>query len=399
MTESDSNGSKIPVSDAACHRCGRYIGPVSRCPHCGAAVRQRMSLRVFRWAAVLLATLGLALLYVMSITRAVPRVEIGSISNTMNFAYVNLEGVAPQSARVYRRGDIVSSVGFTLDDGSGRIPVRAFGRRAQELADSGRLPQAGDRVSLDGSLNVSAEETTIYLQVPESLVILERRRIESAPLGEISRAQIGELVDVNAVAQSVTPPANERQPWLIELADDSGSLPLVVWPRAFEFIADRDSIAAGAGLELRAEVSEYRDELRLELKRGEDLRVVQPGMGQPAIAAGAGFDETVESAADSVRIEELAPTDEGRLVSIVGSIGRAVKMKGGSCHMLYQGDEKIKMVLWDSQFSDDMRTRLRSRVELVATGRLNLYDSELELVPRGEYDIKIMAPPDGQEEE
>ncbi|MCX7009342.1 MAG: hypothetical protein NTY53_19200, partial [Kiritimatiellaeota bacterium] len=60
----DEQGKPVAESNAqeiTCPKCGRYVGPRTRCPHCGTRQPQRVSLRVLRIAAVLLATVGLFL--------------------------------------------------------------------------------------------------------------------------------------------------------------------------------------------------------------------------------------------------------------------------------------------------------------------------------------------------
>jgi len=70
-----------------CPQCGRYVGPLTRCPHCGARQPQRISLRALRVAAVFLATIGFGMLWLMAIHREIPLVKISAIQPTQPAFY------------------------------------------------------------------------------------------------------------------------------------------------------------------------------------------------------------------------------------------------------------------------------------------------------------------------
>lgn len=389
MTGNSPSGQEHQPDDSVCRSCGRFVGPATRCKYCGAPIRQRISLRFFRWAAVLLATIGLAILYVMSIMRDVPHLDIGAISNTMNFAYINVVGQVPQSARVYRSGDIVSSVGFTLDDGTGRIPVRAYGKRARELVESGRLPRAGDRISMDGSLNVSAEDAKIYLQVPESLEILERKEIERLSLAEVNADRVGELVEVSGRIAAVDEPGSSRRPWLIALEDDSGGLELVIWDNVYQYLSNPDRLREGAMVALRGEVSEYKGQLRVELKRADALEFkdIAPAANSEDASA------PEKKSSETTPLSELDQSLEGELVTVEGRLGEPVSIKGGVFYRLYDESGRIKVVLWDNRVLGGAREQVGRGANVRVTGTVDIYKDKLEIVPRGEFDIDVLQGP------
>src|SRR4029079_856342 len=79
-------------SGATCPSCGRFVGPLEKCPHCGADVKKRLPLKYLRVACLLLALTGIGiLLYVVS-GASVPSTKIGNVGATMNYAYVRLVG-------------------------------------------------------------------------------------------------------------------------------------------------------------------------------------------------------------------------------------------------------------------------------------------------------------------
>jgi hypothetical protein len=95
---------------------------------------------------VLLATVGLALLWTASQRRDLPLVQVADIQPTMNFAYVRIQGRVVSDARVFQEGGRVNSLRFSVDDGTGELDVRALRDHARVLADSDRVPQGGDRI-------------------------------------------------------------------------------------------------------------------------------------------------------------------------------------------------------------------------------------------------------------
>ena len=76
-------GHETQSDEMACPKCGRFVGAATKCPYCGAKVEKRMSLVALRWAAVLLSTVGLVLLWLMARTREPELVRIGDIEATL----------------------------------------------------------------------------------------------------------------------------------------------------------------------------------------------------------------------------------------------------------------------------------------------------------------------------
>jgi hypothetical protein len=140
-----------------CPSCERFIGPADLCPYCGAESARNPLFRLLRLAALALAVLGLAFLYLMSVHKDTPRIAIGDISPFMNFASVRVKGAVERTPYTSRRDGKVDYIFFTLDDGSGQLRVAAERRVARELADRGLIPAAGERVEVSGSLGVSAD--------------------------------------------------------------------------------------------------------------------------------------------------------------------------------------------------------------------------------------------------
>lgn len=152
-----------------CPSCDRYIGPSGICPYCNASATKSPMLRTIRVTAILLATAGLALLYAAARHSSPPLVRISEITPVMNFAHIRVVGTI--NRKTYISTDR-AYVGFTVDDGSGHLRVAAYRDVARALVEEARLPTAGDRVEVRGSLSVTAEdEPKLYLKAADHLMI------------------------------------------------------------------------------------------------------------------------------------------------------------------------------------------------------------------------------------
>ena len=64
---------------SSCPSCGRYVGPHEACPYCGARLAGRTPIRAVKIAAILLATVGLAILWFAATRAEVPLIQIGQM--------------------------------------------------------------------------------------------------------------------------------------------------------------------------------------------------------------------------------------------------------------------------------------------------------------------------------
>jgi hypothetical protein len=169
MDKGDSRG---PAAlEGLCPGCERFIGPADVCPYCGADAFKRPGLRFLRRAALLLALLGLAFLYLAAGRRELPLVRIADITPLMNYASVRVAGAAVGKPYVSRRNGAADYAAFTLDDGSGRLRVTADGATARALVERRLLPDSGSRAAVSGRLSVSADGgAKLRLQSADQLV-------------------------------------------------------------------------------------------------------------------------------------------------------------------------------------------------------------------------------------
>lgn len=271
MTEERLPGHEEQPEEITCESCGRFVGALTKCPHCGAKVKARMSIRFFRLAAVLLATLGLLFLYLMATHREVPVIQIGDIKPTMNFGFVRMQGVVSESARIKYEGENIKSVRFMINDGSGEMAVTAFTTKGKELVDSGALPRVGDHVDVSGSLSISAEYTSLMLQSKEQMK-LTRGEIVPHKLGEITEEHIHSTAIIVGTITEVRPPRlGKRVPWTIRVEDETGKKDMTFWQDVYDGMPDKLLLAPGQKIRAEVAVGIFRKKIQLMLPEADDM--------------------------------------------------------------------------------------------------------------------------------
>ncbi len=386
---------------ARCPVCGEYVGAAVRCAQCGASIDIRTSLRIYRRAAVVLATVGLALLFAMARYRELPLVRIGDIERSMNFAFVRIRGEAADDARIFRKDGRVESLRFTLRDDTGEIIVRAQRERAQWLVENGRAPAAGDAVEAAGSLNVTADGVTLWIQVPDRLLVTPREP-PLRPLAGLSAEDAGRSFRVAGEIVSVRAPRpGSHAPWIAEVRDESGTGRLVFFQSVREEITDPSLLERGARIEARITVSLYRDEMQLTLNRGSDLRFApRPPSSAPAGRATPLAPATpAPAAAETVRhIRDLGPGDVGAVVQVRGRVESVEPPRSGTRSpwqvLIREDDAAVKVIYWDAiaeRLAADRAPAVGDLVEVAAP--LEEYRGALQLrVNRAEQFRTLAAP-------
>jgi len=201
-----------------CGSCGRFVGPYERCPYCGAQMTGRLAVRTVKLVAVLLATLGLALVWWAARGVPIPEISIGEAGSTMNLAYVRLQG---RLTRGLTYDPESGYLGFWLADETGEVHINAYEDVTRVLLAQGKLPAIGDEVSVAGTLRIREEYVALTLNVPEHL---DLQRPAAIPLGagEITLLDEGLRVRVRGHVQRITEPYDGLT--LVDLRDDSGEI-------------------------------------------------------------------------------------------------------------------------------------------------------------------------------
>lgn len=274
-------GHETQSDEMNCPSCGRFVGAVTKCPYCGAKVSKRMSLTATRWAAVLLATIGLFLLYLMAKNREIPVVQLGKIEPTWNFGLIRVEGTVATDARPFKSGRGMS---FNVDDGTGRMVVFTTERQMEALKEQNLVPKAGDRIAFDAQLNISDDKSNLKISGLKTFV-LERVPADAVRLADLN-VKMKTVEVYGRTAGLRAPEAGTKQPWKLKLADASGEAEVTIWTDSWEQVdaAAKEALAAeGTWVRARVDVKKYGTEPQPTLVSGKDIEVLkeEPALSEP----------------------------------------------------------------------------------------------------------------------
>ena len=331
----DTLTSKIPTSgDVVCPSCGRFVGAFDRCPYCGTGIQRRMTIRFFRYLALVVAIVGMICLHAMAMYRTLPVTTIGAITPTMNFGYFSVIGRAAQSMRFFREDGKVTRCALTLRDDSGEeIRVTGYRKVAETLVSKGIAIRQGDKVKVSGTVRVTETATkTMMLQVADHLEVLESRAPAQAYLAELANYADGDAVRLRGTITGVVTPRSPTAPYRLLIEDTSGTGELVLWQSTWEELSARQPLTPGLPVEARASVSAYHGQSQLRLESSDDLTVLAAAAANAASpaasasAAASANDATPAASAPAaamapVRLGTITSADVGKRVTVTATIG------------------------------------------------------------------------------
>ncbi len=344
-------------------------------PIYGPQVKRPLRVRVLQIASLVLAVVGLILLYLYSVNRDIPTVRVADITPTMNFAYVKVSGNVTRDAYVFKSGGVV----FNLHDGSGEIAVMGGRTQAEALKNSGKLPRLGDRVEVAGSLSVSADQDVkLRMQSAEQLILKRKGHPASfiiqtssfTPLSKITPAQTGDTVSVAGTLKKIAlPRPGSKAPYVLTLEEDGTELAVIFWDKVFQGL-EQKLPTLGKTLSARGRVDVYKEVIQLKVWEAADLRIV---------------DEVEESPVTLERplspIAGITAGQKGEVFTVVGTLGEPESIRGGVIYPIADASGEMRVLFWDKQISGEERDAVESGIRLRVTAPLVVYKGELELVP------------------
>jgi DNA/RNA endonuclease YhcR with UshA esterase domain len=341
-----------------------------------------------RYAALLVALVGIVCLHLMAMYREVPGTTIGQITPTMNYAYKSVTGRALQAPRFYEENGRLTGVQLTLADESGELRVRGFKPVAEALRARGVVIRKGDKVKVAGTLRVIEDNVSMMLQTPEHLEVLESAAPLAVALNELGGVDEGKLVTVRGVISRVEMPRSERAPYNITLSDGTGDGRVVAWRNVVEAIADEAALQRGATIEIRANVSKFRGEPQLQLEDARDVQVVAAATQTDVPAA--------EPAVRAMALSELGSDQVGQRVQIKAVIRdvRAPREGTRAPYMVTLDDQgtQMTMVLWSDTYGQlPNAAALRAGTPVQATVEVSEYRGRLQLALKGAADMTLGA--------
>ena len=99
-------------------------------------------------------------------------------------------------------------------------------------------------------------------------------------ISSITAAMVDTSVDIQGIIKAIHRPGEgSRAPFRVQIADDTGSINLIIWQDSFEVVQTRTGLAVGDTISVRGKVSEFRGEVQVTLRDVENLQVVSKGSG------------------------------------------------------------------------------------------------------------------------
>jgi len=375
----------MPMSH--CPSCGRYVGPHAACPYCGARLTGRIPIHIVKIAAVLLATVGLAVLWLAATRAEAPRVTIGQAGATMNMAYVRLEGRCTRAPTYDPESEYL---GFWIADDTGEIYVSAYRAETRQILVQGRVPTLGDRVEVAGTLRIREDFVSLTVNVPEQLQVTRAEPVDRA-IGSIAPEDQYLRVRVRGQVRSVYEPYQGLT--LITIRDETGSIPIAinedlvalstisptVWPSPLALLrtgAHGKALYIGQSVEVVAAVSLYGD---------------APQLVPASVADIVPLSQPVPVAAEK-QIGALTTADVGQLALVRGTVTEVDPFSSGVRLTLDDATGAVILLLWQSVYDAlPDPAALDMGAEVQAQAEVSQYRGELELIPELAEDVQVLA--------
>ncbi len=353
-----------------CPSCGQYIGPHEACPYCGARQAGRTSLRAIKSVAILLATVGLALLWLAATRAEAPTVAIGQANATMNMAYVWLEGRCTRPPSYGPEGDYLS---FWIEDGTGELRVVAYRAEARQIIERGHVPALGDQIKVAGTLRVREDFLSLTINVFDQLEITRAESVER-DIGAIALEDQYLRVRVHGQVRHVYEPYEGLT--LVIVRDETGSIPVVVSEDLIALSGVTPVLTTGHPVEIVATVSLYGDTPQLVPASTADI----VPLDWDAFLATRKF------------ISEFTAASAGQLATVRGVIIEVNPFSTGIKLTLDDGTGTIVVLLWQDIY-EGMRNGLEPGIgaEVQVLGEVSRDRGELKLIPELTEDVRVLA--------
>ena len=349
-------------------------------------MRGRLSLRVVKVLALLLATFGLGALWWTARHTDLPQLTVGEAQGLMNLAYVRMAGRVSRGVTYDPEGGYLS---FWLDDGTGEAYVAAYRDVTAALLAEGKIPAVGDQVEVAGTLRLREDFVALTLNLPDHLTV-SRPPPVALPAGKITPLDEGLRVRLTGEVVQVTSPYTGLT--LISVRDATGEVTVAVDAVVIALSGPLPELAERQGVVVTGTVSLYRGTPQLVPATVKDIAALP----LPTPAAVSATPQPTVTATPLPLLSTLSAADEGAWVTVRGRVVALTGLKGGVKATLDDGTAQLTLLLWSNVYAElPERAALDLGAEVEAAGRIALYEGALELVPDTPQDIRVLsaAPP------
>ena len=276
---------ELYYNETHCPSCGRFVGPLTRCPYCQALTQKRLSIRIFKWISALLSTVGLLMLLFYARNVKTQEVQISQLGLLSNFGHVAIKGTVTDSRGLSKWGRLSFNIQQVGQDGTvDTIEVNAYNKIAKEIASLNLVPKNGDVVRVEGRVRAQNDNYSLLINAPRHISIegrdsnlpLETSEVFSAivpniqELEAINKDMLNSVVKVTGSVLRVA----HTQYGDNDLLDNSTEDGFSVWIPKY-FLKPEDSYKQGDLIEATGVVSEYNNALQIKINKKGSVKVIK----------------------------------------------------------------------------------------------------------------------------
>ena len=327
-------------------------------------------MRLLKVLTLLLAVAGTSALVLASQATARPLTQIASISPSMNFAYVRVEGVVVDYPSLSPEHDYLS---FRVQDASGEMRVGAYRSTVKALLDASRLPMPGDRATLEGTLRVRDDEPSLTLNVAEALT-LQAGEPQPVSLSALDAMPLGNCAVVAGQARRVRDASESLRIITLRQGDDETD---VLIPLSLQLVFGASpEVKVGDWLTVTGGVSEFRGQRQLLPSKSAQFEVTP---GNPHVDA-----QRLEIRPIGAFGRELV----GHWVMIQGRLTNVHEIEQGALLDVEDtAGDQTTVVMFDPWFSWPYSQTVTVGDTVLVQGELVEYKGKLEIQPQLSIDL------------
>jgi DNA/RNA endonuclease YhcR with UshA esterase domain len=317
-------------------------------------------------------------------------IKIGDIGRDHNLQVVSVSGDVREIRTPYK-GLALLSVG----DATGEIDLAVY---SDILALSGPLAdvQIGDAVQVNGTVSLYKDAPQLALTNARDLVKLDAGRAPPifSKIGDLDAKRVGSRV---SVAGNVTGAIEFAQGLRLLLDDGSGTITLLLWQDTFKQVRGGEQLKKGARVQALGQLNQYHGDLEVVPNRAEDVQVVPAPMApnetpSPSRTPTAPRNAPSGFSAVERSIASLSASDRNDNVIVTGRITKVSSFSKGTRYTLDDRTGTITLLLWSDVLQGvKSADALKVGARVQATGKVNLFDNELEVVPDKGRDVTLVA--------
>jgi len=408
--------------EVICPSCGRFVGIHEKCPYCGAAVRKRMTVRFFRYGAVVVAVVGLILLYFAVRIIEIPTIKVKDITETMNWAYVRICGTLTQDAKYYTAGAREARIGqiseanvkqriktkgtiinirtfrggrsLKIDDGTGTIDAMIWDSLYNMMPHRESL-RVGTPISVEGAIGAYRGNLQIKPTAPSEIKIIPASEIKPPPL-QITPLPPVTLNEINSVYLTIDDGTGQiRAKSYTQTAQGlirqyAKSLDITVE----ELLRTNNLPKKGDGIEAMGTLNIMGGQPSLMLQVPERVKFTSALAAAPVIGPSPAAAAPAAPAAEVTSIGSITQASVGQRATLKGTITsvRVFKEAKGRSIKISDGTGTIDVLIWKDLYNQiPQRASLIQGTNIQVSGEIASYKGRLQIKPRSSGDIQILG--------